>query len=74
MTAEEAQEVADRLLLAFDLFDFGVKMMRQNLKRQHPKHSEKEIGLLLEQWLRKRDCAPLGDSPGIPKPIMDPGK
>jgi hypothetical protein len=46
------------------LFDVGVRLMRQNLARSHPRASEAEIDELVRAWLGERPGAELGDCPG----------
>jgi hypothetical protein len=50
--------------LTLDLFDAGVQVMRQNLRRQHPDADEQEIDRRLSSWLRTRPGAEHGDSSG----------
>jgi len=57
---------ADRLRLAFDLFEAGEAMMRQNLKRRHPDASPEEIERRLIEWLSHRPGAEHGDAEGRP--------
>jgi hypothetical protein len=57
---------ADRLAMAFELFEFGVEMMAANLRRRHPGATPDEIERLLEDWLAERPGAELGDGPGVP--------
>jgi len=52
------------LSVAFDLFETGVAMMRQNLRRQHPNATDVEIDRLLAAWLRHRPGAEAGDAIG----------
>ena len=59
----------DRLLQAFELFEFGVEMMAANLRRRHPDASPERIELLLEEWLATRPGASAGDSDGDPVPL-----
>jgi hypothetical protein len=71
------QRVAvDRLLTAFDLFEFGCEVMRQNLRRQHPRASEAEVEQRLGEWLQKRPGAEHGDGLGrvmpLPEELRDP--
>lgn len=47
-----------------DLFETGVAMMRQNLRRAHPEATEAEIDALLTSWLHERPGAEHGDCPG----------
>ena len=63
----DALEAARRKLrLALELHDVGVNMMRQKLRRQHPRAAEKEIQALLNAWLSERPGAPYGDCLGKP--------
>jgi hypothetical protein len=57
-------EARGALSATFDLFDTGVKLMRQNLRRQHPELAEAEIDRLLGEWLRHRPGAEAGDAVG----------
>ena len=50
--------------LTLDLFDAGVQMMRQNLRRQAPGADEREIERRLAAWLRARPGAEHGDCSG----------
>jgi hypothetical protein len=52
--------------VAFDLFDAAEEMMRQNLRRRHPEHSESKIEELVIEWLQHRPGAELGDAWGRP--------
>jgi hypothetical protein len=52
------------LSVAFDLFETGVALMRQNLRREHPNASDGEIDRLLTAWLRHRPGAEAGDAIG----------
>ena len=49
-----------------DLFQTGVDLMRQNLRRRHPEASEEDIERLLHEWLLQRPGAESGDCPGRP--------
>jgi hypothetical protein len=42
-----------RLCAAFDLFDAGVDLMRQNLRRRYPRAPAREIEERLAEWLRE---------------------
>lgn len=55
-----------RLKLAVDLMDFGIEMMRSNLRRSNPGATEAEITALLAAWLRDRPGAEHGDGVGTP--------
>lgn len=62
---------AERLRTALALFEAGVEMMRQNLRRQFPDADEREIQERLTAWLRHRPGAEYGDCVGRP---VDPAK
>jgi len=49
-----------------DLFQTGVDLMRQNLRRRHPEASIEEIERRVAEWLRKRPGAESGDCTGRP--------
>jgi hypothetical protein len=50
--------------VTLDLFDAGVQLMRQNLRRSNPDADESEIDRRLTTWLRERPGAEHGDCPG----------
>jgi len=56
--------VADAFRTTLDLFETGLDLMRQNLRRSHPKAGGEEIELLLHEWLLDRPGAESGDCPG----------
>jgi len=56
----------ERLRLAFDLFEAGESIMRQNLRRRHPSASAEEIEGRLAAWLCERPGAEFGDAVGRP--------
>jgi hypothetical protein len=60
------RSMSDAFRTTLDLFDTGVDLMRQNLRRQHPQANEDAIDRRLRQWLLERPGAELGDSPGRP--------
>lgn len=62
MTSDEAA----RLRTALALFDDGVALMRQNLRRAHPEASDEEIERRLRAWVRERPGAEHGDGVGRP--------
>ena len=70
MTSESVpttREKADALLrLALDLFETGVEMMRQKLRRDHPDLADHEVEARLGAWLRERHGAEFGDAEGRP--------
>lgn len=54
------------LSAALDLFEVGVTLMRQNLRRTHPEETEEEIDGRLQAWLHERPGAEAGDAVGRP--------
>ena len=59
-----ARSVADAFRTTLDVFDMGVDLMRQNLRRDHPDATDHEIDRRLRQWLQDRPGAESGDCPG----------
>jgi hypothetical protein len=57
---------SDVLRPTIDLFEVGVEIMRQNLRRDDPLADDEEIDRRLSQWLRTRPGAEFGDCPGRP--------
>ena len=55
---------SDAFRATLDLFEAGVEIMRQNLRRDDPSADDEEIDRRLGQWLRTRPGAEFGDSPG----------
>lgn len=60
-----AQQVAD-FQLALEMFDVGVELMRQNLRRKFPRASPRLIDAKLQAWLLHRPGAEHGDAAGRP--------
>lgn len=63
-----AGDEAARLRLALDMFEDGVALMRQNLRRRHADESDEEIEARLRAWLHHRPGAEHGDAVGRPAP------
>lgn len=57
---------AERFRTTLALFEAGVAMMRQNLRREFPGAEEKEIDAKLAAWLQHRPGAEFGDCDGRP--------
>jgi hypothetical protein len=66
---ESSLTPAARLRLALDLFESGVALMRQRLRRERPDADEQELERALAEWLRTRPGAEAGDAPGRPRPL-----
>jgi len=49
--ASTTSSVAEALRATLDLFDTGLDLMRQNLRRGHPESGDAEIERLLRDWL-----------------------
>ena len=58
--------VADAFRTTLDLFETGLDLMRQNLRRSHPEAGEEDIERRLHEWLLDRPGAESGDCPGRP--------
>ena len=64
MAARSIADVAAAFRTTLDLFETGVAMKRQSLRRSHPDATEEEIERRLRRWLHERPGAEYGDSPG----------
>ena len=58
------EKAAARLRMALDLFETGVEMMRQKLRRDDPSLADHEVEARLGSWLRERPGAEFGDAIG----------
>lgn len=56
--------VANAFRTTLDLFETGLDLMRQNLRRSNPDAGDEEIEVLLHQWLLDRPGATSGDCSG----------
>jgi len=54
----------ERARVTFELADLGIKLMRQNLRRQFPQDSDAVIEQRLVAWLDTRPGAEHGDAWG----------
>jgi hypothetical protein len=54
----------DSFRMTLDLFQTGIDVMRQNLRRGHTEASDEQIERLLGEWLQERPGAEFGDCPG----------
>jgi len=61
---QDLSSEARRLLVAFDLHEAGVAMMRRRLRRENPTLDDRAVEELLRAWLRERPGAPDGDGDG----------
>jgi hypothetical protein len=64
MTREPSEILAARLRTAFDLFDAGVALKREQLRRERPDLGPEELERRLVAWLRTRPGAEHGDAEG----------
>jgi hypothetical protein len=53
---------AERLAAALEMWEDGVRIMRENLRRRMPQATEDEIEAALDVWLRDRPP----DADGVP--------
>ena len=58
--------------LGFELYDLGLALMAQNLRRRFPTESEAEIQQRLLDWRLHRIDAPAGDAEGRVVPFPRP--
>lgn len=42
---------SERLLQALEMYDEGVQLQLNNLRRRHPQLSEAELAAMLDRWL-----------------------
>ena len=65
MSSDTSNEAAAaRLRVALELFETGVEMKRQKLRRDHPNLTGDETGARVAAWLRERPGAGFGDAVG----------
>ena len=62
--------VVESFRATLDLFQTGVDVMRQTLRRGDPEASAEEIDRRLRAWLLERPGAASGDSPGRPVDVI----
>jgi len=62
--ADARDQAAARLRAALEMFETGLQMMRQNLRRNHPTLADAEIEERVTAWLRERPGAEFGDAVG----------
>lgn len=55
---------AEAFRTTLDMYETGVALMRQNLRRANPDASEEAIEELVTAWLHERPGAEHGDCPG----------
>ncbi len=58
------RSASDNFRATLDLFEMGLALMRQNLRRADPRATDQEIDERLRQWLEHRPGAETGDCPG----------
>lgn len=58
------ESAAERLRVALDMFEFGERMQRARLVREHPQGNESETVAAVQEWLLRRPDAPFGDAVG----------
>jgi hypothetical protein len=68
--ASTNHSVAEALRATLDLFETGLALMRQNLRRTDPEATEHEIDRRLRQWLHHRPGAEHGDCVGRPVDVI----
>lgn len=66
MSDQSNRDAAERLRQALDLFQTGVDLMRQNLRRRFPDEPDAEIERRVREWVSERPGAEFGDAEGRP--------
>lgn len=64
MASPNALSPALAFQATLELFETGLDVMRQNLRRRYPSATPQEIETRLGAWLRHRPGAEFGDCPG----------
>lgn len=59
-------DAAQRIRTVFTMYEFGERMYRTRMRREHPDASDSEIDALVSAWHLDRPGAPLGDAEGRP--------
>lgn len=72
MSTDPPDGAAARLRAAFELYDLGLAMKRQSLRRAFTAESDAEIDDRLRQWRLRREDAPDGDCDGRLVPFPRP--
>lgn len=62
---------AERLQVAFDLYQAAEEMMRLKLRRRFPEQDEAAIEEGIREWLQRRPGAEIAD--GVGRPTSRPG-
>jgi hypothetical protein len=57
--------LVERFRVAVDLWATGVSLRRQSIRRDRPHASDREVEMLLNQWLHDRPGAQHGDGPRL---------
>jgi hypothetical protein len=66
---DHARAAVLRLRQAFELFEAGERLMRQNLRRRYPDETPEVIEQRLSAWLMIRPGAEHGDAEGTPREL-----
>jgi hypothetical protein len=69
--SEPPLDPAAKLRLACELFEAGVDLMRQKLRRQHPNLDAAAIERLVAEWVSTRPGAEHGDAVGRVRKLPD---
>jgi hypothetical protein len=70
--SERSLHPEEKLRLALDMFEAGVDLMRQRLRREHPELAATAIERLVAQWVSTRPGAEHGDAAGRPRKLQEP--
>src|SRR5262245_16526348 len=64
------RDLANKLKVAFEMFDLGITMMRQSLRRRNPRATKRQIDDLLAEWLASRPLGVPGRHVAWPRPSL----
>ena len=64
--AAQDEVAARRFKVTLELFEAGVAMMREKLRREHPEWADTAVEAAVAAWLRERPGAEHGDAVGRP--------
>lgn len=60
------RDVARRLRVALDMYEFAERMQRARLRRLNPDATDEDVEAEVRAWRLRRPGAPLGDAAGRP--------
>lgn len=67
MSSATEETPAERLEVAFDLFDFAIELIEARVLRERPGASPSDVDAAVNAWLSHRPGAGHGDAEGTPR-------